>query len=72
MCSGEKISDTEYTVTIYEAQNGTWLFFDDVDIVPVGEATLDIVDGNNITFEYDIDAGSLVKGEGTFNLIRLF
>ena len=70
MIQGELI-DGEYLVKIYEALNGRWLFFNEVDLIQVGEGILSIEDINNMYFEYTISAGPKNNGAGTFDLKRL-
>ena len=57
-------------MNIYEAENGKWMFFDEVSLLQVGEANLISV-GNNYEFEYMLETET-ESGEGILNLIRLF
>lgn len=74
-CVGNKSEDGTYDLTIHEVIGGKWKWLadaDEVNLVEVGKATLGIVDDNNITFEFDIDAEHYVKGTGKYELTRLF
>lgn len=76
-CVGAKNDEGSYDMDIFEAHTNDWMELrDDPRLTNVGNAKLSIVDDNNITFDYDINADppgqNPVRGAGTFELVKLF
>lgn len=65
MFQGTKI-DGKYQITIYEVTDGKWLFFEQVDVDPVGNATLEIINNNFMLLEYELN-----KEQNNLELLRL-
>lgn len=59
-----------YEMTIYEAQGGQWLWLSEVDLIPVGTATI-TPQGDKLKFTYGINAEG-VKGSGVWDMKRIF
>ena len=60
-----------YTFEIFEVREGRFLFYDAVNLVPVGEARLSITDENHMSLFYDLNAGPGNIGRETLDLVRL-
>jgi hypothetical protein len=72
ICQGDKNDDGTYDLTVRETPDNMWMGLrEDPGAVDVGNAKVMIIDGDHITFDYDI-ATETVVGSGTFNLERLF
>jgi len=56
------LDGTAESMTIYEIEGGSWLFFDDVEAVPIGTASL--IDN---VFSYSTESYT-----GKMDLVRLF
>lgn len=67
---GEERESGVYDMQIMRPHGGRWLYFDEVDMNYIGEATLTVNSEESMTFEYEIDDSG--EKSGKLDLVRLF